>query len=277
MRPSSHAMIYPFMIQRWKVMRDVETLAYEQPLNEHIRVCLRLEQLFAQISHSLRGDSPWDSHVCLAHLLDVVNIIDRPDLKSKLTQEVKRHASNLQRFHTDNQDIDNQKLAEISQQLQDLIGRLCQTSSKLGQTLRDDVFLNNVRQHLLSPGAACSFDIPSYYYWLHQTPEQRQTQLEQWLQELLLVRDVVDTLLQITRQSKPSALVTAEQGFYQAMLMPQSPCQMIRIVLPKSLAIIPEISAGRHRFSIRFYEPSITERPQICKRDITFELTCCII
>ena len=49
-----------------------------------------------------------------------------------------------------------------------------------------------------------------------------------------------------------------------------------RLVVPVTSGVFPEISAGRHRMTIRFlerHEPNL--RPQQTKRDIGFKLVCC--
>lgn len=260
-------------------MEQVATIHYEQPLNEHTRVCLRLEQLFQQIDYTLMHHTSWDSHVALAAIMDIVNIIDRPDLKAKLTQECKRHYINLQRLKTTvyAHELNANKLDAICDELSYLTEHLCRVTGKLGQALRDDPFLNQVRQHLLNPGTVCSFDIPACYYWLQEPAQQRQYDLHTWLQKLLIVQQTTALLLRLTRESQTPVLTTAHQGFYQATLDQQTQCQMIRVTLPRALAIIPEISAGRHRFSIRFYIPSIQQRSEPYKEDITFALTCCIL
>ena len=255
-------------------MEKPETICYEQPLNEHTRICLRLEQLFHQIQHCLAGESPWDSHACLAALLDVINIIDRPDLKTKLTQEFKQYYNQLGRIR-DNPGIDKFKLGKTCDDLGLLIEQLYLVSGKIGQALRDDQFLNNVRQHLLSPGASCRFDTPSYYYWLHRPAKQRQNDLKHWNKELDLLQRSVNMLLHLIRDSHTPKLVTAEQGFYQDSLDAQQACQLIRVTLPIKLSIVPDISASRHRFSIRFYIPSNTDRPTPYHEELTFELSCC--
>jgi len=52
---------------------------YEQPLNERIRLFLRLDFLFQQIDHTLPRDAAWDSRATLASLLDILNIFSRAE------------------------------------------------------------------------------------------------------------------------------------------------------------------------------------------------------
>ena len=48
--------------------------------------------------------------------------------------------------------------------------------------------------------------------------------------------------------------------------------------LPDETAAFPEISAGRHRFTVRFMRQRLAEeRPTQVTDDVSFRLTCCVI
>ena len=255
-------------------MDKQDLICYEQPLNEHTRICLRVEQLFKQIDHWQQSQAMWDSHACLATLLDILNIIDRPDLKARLAQEFKQYFNQYYRLR-DHPNIERQKLTKICDTLGTIIEHLYQHHGKLGQELRDDQFLSNIRQHLLSPGAVCSFDTPSYYHWLQQTAKQRQQDLKSWINKLALLRQAVNTLLHLVRDSHTPTEITAVRGLYQGSIDTQQTIQIIQVLLAKKLALVPEISAGRHRFSIRFFVSSHCERPLPYYHDTPFLLNCC--
>jgi cell division protein ZapD len=65
-------------------------------------------------------------------------------------------------------------------------------------------------------------------------------------------------------------------GFYQQPVDPNAVCQLVRVILPSELSVFPEISGGKHRFTIRFLEQATTAgRPAQTDQDIQFELQCC--
>jgi cell division protein ZapD len=99
---------------------SIETIIFEQPVNEHTRACLRLEQLFQQLAHCLGGPSVWDSRSALAAIIDILNILDRPDLKTKLTKELCRHLANLARLEQ-TPHVDRKKLSVILIELEDIV------------------------------------------------------------------------------------------------------------------------------------------------------------
>ena len=82
---------------------------FEQPLNEHLRICLRLEQLILQLHEYLANQSTRGSEIALITLLRLVEVMDRPDLKSKLMQMLTQYATSLgqlERFP----EVDGQRL-----------------------------------------------------------------------------------------------------------------------------------------------------------------------
>jgi len=254
-------------------MKDI--IVFEQPVNEHIRACLRLEHLFQQAIYHLRGASQWDSRSTLTAIIDIINLFDRPDLKNKLTKELSRHLANLSRLeHVPH--VDNQKLAAVLLELEDLIDALHATNGKLCQELRENEFINTIRQYQLNPGGTCGFDTPAYLLWLQQPAANRIAHLAHWLRMLETCLAVVNMLMKLTRQSSVPVTKVAQNGFYQAALDPQAPCQLIRVAVASELNVYPEISVGRHGICIRFYALNINERASQIQQDVPFKLTTCI-
>lgn len=254
-------------------MKDIIT--FEQPLNEHIRVCLRLEHLFQQAIHNLRGASLWDTRMVILAIIDILNILDRPDIKGKLTKELSRHLANLSRLeHTPH--VDREKLTSVLLELEDLIDLLHATSGKIGQELRDNDFLTSIRQYLMVPGGACGFDTPAYELWLHQPATDRIATLAHWVRILEPYLAAVTLLLKLTRQSSSSNAKVAQNGFFQATLDPQAPCQLVRVSVASDLNVYPEISVSRHGICVRFFHLSLNEKAIQTHLEIPFKLTTCI-
>ncbi|WP_281198098.1 cell division protein ZapD [Methylophaga muralis] len=53
------------------------------------------------------------------------------------------------------------------------------------------------------------------------------------------------------------------------------PTQLIRVRIPSSTPYYPEISGGKHRFTVRFMTFDINQRPQQINDDAEFQLSCC--
>ena len=58
--------------------------------------------------------------------------------------------------------------------------------------------------------------------------------------------------------------------------MPKSAHQLLRVTLPSGSPLYPEISAGRHRYSLRFMaQDDVDGRAQQATAPLTFLLQCC--
>ncbi|EKD69796.1 MAG: hypothetical protein ACD_46C00725G0002 [uncultured bacterium] len=250
------------------------TIIYEQPLNEIIRVCLRLEQLFLQIDHQLNDTSILGTRNVISFIINILHILDRPDLKSKLAKEISHHSANLMRYgQTPN--VDTKKLNQLIEKLDELSRVLIDSSGKIGHRLRDIELLNNLRLHLASPGGGCSFDIPLYHMWLEQSFETRQAIINDWLNDFGQIRAAVSLVLDLVRKNAKHETKTAVHGFYQELLDPQSNLRMIRIGIPRTIFAYPEVSVGRHFLSVRFFMPDIDKRPSQYAENLEFILTYC--
>jgi cell division protein ZapD len=72
----------------------------------------------------------------------------------------------------------------------------------------------------------------------------------------------------------------ASGGFFQSKL--DSPTStnyhIIQVLMPIVHPCYPEISGGKQRFTIRFFETNtVEERPLQTQQDINFELRCCMV
>jgi cell division protein ZapD len=257
-----------------------QSIVFEQPINELVRACLRLEHLLITINTALRGESVYDTRAAISALIDILTLTDRPDLRGKFIKELMRQRTSFQRFIHQEQ-IDQTKLASTLQELDKYINLLQNNSGKFGSRLRDIEFLNNIRQHLMTSGGGLSFDTPAFYYWLSHPVKVRHAHFIEWLAELEDLFHIVQYMLRLIRQSGQPVLYTAKEGFFQKSLDPQLPCQLIIVSIPIDLGVFPEISVGRYGVGVRFYKPSNKEvereRPPLCEIDISFYMSCCVL
>lgn len=251
-----------------------EATIYEQPLNEIIRVCLRLEHLFQQIDHQMKDTSILGTRNVITFIINVLHLLERPDLKAKLAKELSHHLVNLMRYGN-LPEIDSEKLTALTEQLEELSRSLIDSSGKLGHRLRDIELLNTLRLHLASPGGGCSFDTPLYHYWLQQPTEDREATIQDWLNDFAQIRAAVTLVLDIVRKNSKTEEKIAVHGFHQELLDPQSNLRMIRIGIARNIHAFPEFSVGRHFLSIRFFSPDILKRPIQFPENLPFWLTYC--
>jgi cell division protein ZapD len=250
------------------------TILYEQPLNELIRVCLRLEQLFTEVDHQIKDTSPLGSRHVVTSIIHLLQLLDRPDLKAKLAKELNYHVMNLSRLQN-TPNVDTQKLDKLLVELDHLTKSFIDTNGKIAQPLREIELLNNLRLHLSTPGGGCSFDIPVFHYWLRQPAQKRETLLKGWLAEFQSIRNAIELILKLTREGAKAQNRRAEKGFYQELLDPLMNVKLIRVAVPNETLVHPETSVSRHFLSIRFFTPTIHDRPSQCPEDFSFWLSYC--
>ena len=250
-------------------------LVYESPLNERIRLFLRLEQLFQQINHFLEGTNVWDSRAVISRLLDILTIFARNDIKSEILKELDRHSSVLSRIG-ENQGVDHNKLESILEELDSISRELYGTSGKVGIRLMENELFQTIAQHSSPPGGACAVDLPEYHFWLEQNKQTRHQDLLEWIAPFRSIRKAIDLILLFIRQSSVPTREVAESGFFQQSLDHNQSCQLLRVTIDSSMPCFAEISGGKHRFTIRFMCTAKNERSSQTGDDIEFLLTRCI-
>ena len=246
---------------------------YEYPLSERVRTLLRLEDLFERVDYFLHKNDPQEHHVALLSIFEILEVSGRADLKSDLLQELERQKQALEALR-ENPDVSEEALENVLWQIDQASSRLFQASGKVGQELRENEWLMSIRQRTNIPGGACEFDLPSYHYWLHQTPEIHRQDLQSWLAPFLPIRDAIAIVLRLLRESGKTTAQVAHQGVYQQMMAGRT-AQMVRIRLDRSYQCVPEISANKHALNIRFTTQEGMNRPRASETDVEFELTFC--
>jgi len=255
-----------------------QNIIYEQPLNERIRIFLRLEFLFAQAAHHLRGTSQWDSRSTLNSMLDILSIFGRTDLKTEVLKELERHSATLTRLQL-NPDIDRSRLDQILKELETLSNKLHKASGgPIAADLRKNEFLSSIQQRAAIPGGTCDFDLPAYHFWLQQPANDRTRDLAAWLGRFEVIAQAIQLILRLIRDSAELKPVTAETGFFQKTLDANHPCQLVRVAVSREIPYHAEISGGRHRFTVRFLESSREDgHIRQATTDVSFKLGCCVI
>jgi len=252
-----------------------DKIIYEQPLNERIRTFLRLEFLFKNVDCALKDDTDIQSRDAISGLLSILTVFERSDLKQEIIKELERLVSNLTALEN-SPGVDKQALDALLSELDQIIDSLHLKKSAIGQDLRENDFLYSIRQRSSIPGGTCDFDLPAYHYWLqHTTNEQRIQQVLEWSEQFSAARAAIDMTLKLIRGSTGFSNNTAPAGFYQHSLDSNQSNQLIRVKVPEDADYFPEISGGKHRFTVRFMQFDLKQRAQQVSEDIEFSLSCC--
>jgi len=242
-----------------------------------MRTFLRVENLVTRLHYFNEKADAQDSQAALLTLLEIQELTGRVDLKRELMKELERQAQNLNRL-CNAPDVDASKLRGILDRQKHLINRIHNIAGQVGHHLKDNEFLASIRQRSNIPGGLCDFDAPAYHHWLRRPHAARRDAILGWLTPFEPMIEATDLILELVRQSAAPLRVRAEKGFLNQGLDTGVPYQLIRVRLPEDSPCFPEISAGKHRFSIRFLELSSKDwRTEQTSEDVDFHLSCCAI
>lgn len=254
---------------------ETAVLLFEQPLNERMRTFLRLDFLYGQALYHNEAASQWGSRAAVASLIDILAITTRGDVRAEVLKELESQLTTLGEFQS-RPGVDAQRLKSLTANLQRLRTELLAAGSAYLQPVRDSEFLNSIKHRSAIPGGTCEFDLPDYYFWLSQSDELRVRTFSQWLSLLRPLCDAVAELLWLTRQNGRTRQEVATAGAYTIVFERDNPLQLLRIALPGSAGLYPEISGSHHRCNVRFLTwNGLSARSTQTQEDVTFTLSCC--
>ncbi|MGJ3353252.1 cell division protein ZapD [Providencia sp. Je.9.19] len=243
-------------------------ITYEYPMNEKIRSWLRLETLLAQV-YELSHITSYSSGIAFFRAIsELIEILDRGEVRSELVKELEKQRSRLLTW-AESPNADNQLINSLLNELSEKISRLM-SASRSGHQLRSDKIISMVRQRLSIPGGCCSFDLPTLQLWLNIPQSQRDNTIKGWLDSIEPLKDILQTILTLIRQSGTFETKASHNGFYQDSVEGK---ELLRIKLSAEHLIYPQISGHKTRFALRFLH--IDSENGILPEVITFELSCC--
>ncbi len=254
-------------------MSDTDII-FEQPVSERVRTMLRLEHLFAQLNHHRQDDSPWGMRASIVALIDILSLFSRNDLKTEISRELGERRQALLPLR-DRPGVDESLLDDALGQLESTISEIQGCSSqRISQTLKDSDFLLAIINRSTIPGGTCHIDLPQFHRWLEASGATSSADMDAWLGNLRIFENAVELYLRLLRQSSHWKDTDAVDGMY--VHSAQDKYHLIRISLPSSTKLYPEISAGRQRFSVRFMQQD-SARSQATHQTtpLSFKLSLC--
>ncbi len=248
---------------------------YEQPLNERMRTFLRLEFLYQQMLYNCELDNDWATRAATSSLLEIIAILPRGDIRSDVHKELDHQIDVLEKFQAQPQ-VDKKRLGTLIGNLAASRDEVDSVGTHFLQALKDSEFLNSIKHRSAIPGGTCEFDLPEYSHWLRQPFTRRQEDMAKWFDIIRPVCDAVIELLWLIRESAQPAEKVAINGMYQHRMQKDASCRLLRVTLPATSKLYPEISGSQHRFTIRFLEWSTIESRAVQSgHDIDFQISVC--
>ena len=250
-------------------------LKFEQPLTERMRTFLRVEFLYEQTLFHIDEPTEFSARAAVAALLEVLTILGRGDVRSDVNKELERHADMLDRYRSQ-PGVDPARLTGLIDNIDDLRQQLADAGPQAINPLKECDFLTMIRHRSAIPGGTCMFDLPDYGFWLHLPPAERRRQLDDWTSRIKPICDAVAEVLWLTREATEARPQVAPGGLYQHAFDRNEQASLVRVLLPIAGGIFPEVSAGQHRFTIRFVRwRGVDARPVQVNQDVRFDLAIC--
>jgi cell division protein ZapD len=255
---------------------SAQSFIFEQPLNERIRTLLRIEAMIERLDYFKSLDHDTASHHAILAILEITSLVERGDIKQEIIKELERQHKVLTAL-VSHEGIDRSRLELTLSKIKNALNSIHGLDGKLGAHLKRIDFLLTIKQRASIPGGSCDFDLPQLRYWLNLSQQSRLRDLNNWAQQYYQIHEVLVLALKIIRDSGHPETIVARQGFFQENLDPSHPNQLLRIEIPRHSAFFPEISAGKHRYSVRFlhFTQSVDQIPVQYKEDVEFKLYRC--
>ena len=253
-----------------------DTITYELPLNERMRVLLRLQFPARQFDPFAGGTSVWDSRAAINALLDAIVLVDRADLRGELIKELERQAAVLAPLERV-PGVDVTRLQRTLDEFDLATDHLKVQAGPLAPNLRTDQFLMEIQNRIGLPAGICDFDLPVFHAWLEGTADLRQRDLHRWAEELVPVWRAAELMLRVIREAAVPVVSLAEKGSFQVQFTPEQSCQVVRVVLPSAVSYYPTMSGDRHRVTIRFMSLQSEGGAVQVQEDVPFHLICCTL
>jgi cell division protein ZapD len=253
-----------------------QTIVFEQPLNERVRTFLRLEFLFAQHDHHRADRTHWGVRATLRSLLDILTVVSRSDLKTEILKELSEQHGTLTRLQQ-RPGVDPARLQSVLAELNEAVNAMqLLTAHGLGTVLRDNEFLISLLHRSTIPGGASAFDLPGFHHWLSQPHEHIRRDLAAWFADLAPFERAITLFLRLLRQSTQPSNEVAKGAMF--VYTPQTEFELVRVLVNAEAGVYPEISAGRHRFTVRFMsQRDVNTRAVQATTDVPFQLQCCAL
>ena len=250
-------------------------ITFEQPLTERMRTFLRVEFLYEQTLFHVDEPTEFSARAAVSALLEILTILGRGDVRTDVSKELERHADHLGRYRSQ-PGVDPTRLTGLIQNIEDLRQQLSEAGPQAVNPLKECDFLTTIRHRSAIPGGTCMFDLPDYGYWLHLPAADRRRQLDDWTNHIKPICEAVAEVLWLTREATEATPQVAQGGLFQHGFDRTDQASLVRVLLPASGGVYPEISAGQHRFTIRFVRwRGVDSRPAQVSQDVRFQLAIC--
>lgn len=219
-------------------MPDTGLILYEFPCSEKIRFYLRLEALKQRLDWFLTLDGKAAHQAAINALFDLSDVAARSDLKNELLKALLQQRRDIEALPA-NATVDGQPAKTVLALVSEAANSVSAAVGRTSQILRDNEWLQLIRNRQRLPGGTCEFDLPQLHYWLSQPAEIRRQELLSLAQTLLPITNAAQLILDHLRAQTIISDAVAEHGTMQIPTS-GSPYQLARIWMPQESQCIPD-------------------------------------
>ena len=224
-------------------------ITYQLAMHYLPNISIRLERLFATIIQACTEKHPVIHHTALTNIVEIIQIIEKPELKSRFIKEFMR----IDHFLIKSTNCIPNLPHDFKQEVALKIQLLQQLSGKFGENIHQDGFLQSIRVAQTPNNNDLEINAPQLVYWLAHDTKYRQTNLQHWIQQLHTLYAIVKIYLTFLRSIAIFQQIMLVNGYCHQPITNKATCQLILIKINKSNEIIPKIQLGHHGLSIRLY------------------------
>ena len=252
-------------------------IAFEFPLNERIRRLLRIEEIYQKFEHQLKNTHDYFEFGCFNTLFEIVQLVSRSDLKIDFLQELERQEKKQSTLQSDQALKEEQlDLKKIISMIQVARKKLENIDVKPGFNFNNNLFLEEVKKRITSPGGLLDVDFPNFHNWtIQKTRKSKLEDFKSWSEPLMVFKDAASVLLIILRNQFHLELLKAKEGKHQKTIDPLKTFDLIRLEIAENLYVYPEISANKYTVNIFFKELSKELRKEAVKSNLEFKYSIC--
>lgn len=244
------------------------TITFQLATHFLSRIALRLEFLFKTINQACSESHEVIHRFALKHIIEIVDIIEKPELKSRFLKELIRIEHVLKKNNLSEN-------ISIFDNLATQIHVLNHVPGRFSNSIHDDEFLKTLRQIHHPNTKECEFNSPHLVLWFDSDPLLRQKTITQWVSCLRDLEQTVTIYLSLLREATQYIPITAHNGFYQHSISPKSINHLILLKMDKTMNVTPKLQLGHHSLTIRLYELSTAH--EIRDKTIDMEIAFCQI
>lgn len=224
-----------------------ETITFQLATNYLSKISVRLECLFLTISQAQEETHPVIHHYALKNIIEIIKIIEKPELKSRFLKELMRVEHVLKKSQIFISDSLNTNLFLQIQYLSYAAGRF-------SETILSDPFIQSIRITQAGEQNDCELHTPQLLLWLESDAKKRQSDINTWLKQLQSLHDTVSIYLSLLRNTAEFDKVDMFSGFYQRSLPSKTSCHLILLRMDKHCGVVPKMQLGHHGLSLRLCE-----------------------